>query len=91
MKIKCWVNQVDCFHQGIDAHDRIVFIQVDLQKLTTAQREYLRHNLVDGYMFDRSNVLHHIIPPTYEGFLEAVNRGVAAHLAKGSIVHETAS
>jgi hypothetical protein len=77
MKIKCWVNQVDCFHRGIDAPDRVVFIKVDPQKLTAAQREYLKNNLIDGYMFDRSNLLHHIIPPTYEGFVEAVNRGRA--------------
>lgn len=81
MKIKCFVNQAECFHRGIDAPWSVVEIEVNPLDLSEKVREFVAKKLVKGFQFGSPESLQdepwmHLVPPTYEGFLEAVKRGM---------------
>jgi hypothetical protein len=73
MKILCTVDQVECIRRGIDAPTPMVQIDVIPANLTEGQRHFIAGNLKNGYRFTGSL----IVPPTYEGLIDAVQRKLA--------------
>jgi len=72
VKILCPVNQAECFRRGIDAPHSTVQIEVNPSELSQEERDFIADHLVDGHEFTWSA----IVPPTYEGFTEAVKQGM---------------
>jgi hypothetical protein len=72
VKILCSVNQAECFRRGIDAPDSTVPIDVNPSELSQEERDFIADHLAGGCEFTFST----IVPPTYEGFIEAVKQGM---------------
>lgn len=73
MKLLCYVNQAECFRLGIDAPNSSVQIEVNPADLTQAQRNFIADDLNGGHIFGNKHA-RRIVAPTYEGFLEALNK-----------------
>jgi hypothetical protein len=76
VKILCDVNQAECLRHGVDAPSSTVKIEVDPQKLTEEQRNFVADHLYDGLRFPDPKEVGGICPPTYEGFIATVNYGL---------------
>ena len=72
MEILCAVDQVECLRHGVDAPSSTIKIEVDPKSLTEEQRNFVASQLYDGLRFPNSPGSE-ICPPTYEGFIAAVN------------------
>jgi hypothetical protein len=92
VKILCDVDQVECLRHGIDAPSSTVKIEVDPKSLTEEQRNFVASQLYDGLRFPNSPGSE-ICPPTYEGFIAAVNYGLekdkieSRHTVDGALQH----
>jgi len=75
VKILCDVDQVECIRHGVDAPSSTIKIEVDPKSLTEEQRNFVASQLYDGLRFPNPPVSE-ICPPTYEGFIAAVNYGL---------------
>jgi hypothetical protein len=75
MRILCDVNQAECLRYGVDAPSSTVKIDVDPKFLTEDQRNFIADHLYDGLRFPKFDEFN-ICPPTYEGFIAAVNFGL---------------
>ena len=75
MKILCDVDQVECLRHGVDAPSSTIKIEVDPKSLTEEQRNFVASQLYDGLRFPNPPG-YEICPPTYEGFIAAVNCGL---------------
>ena len=75
MKILCDVDQVECLRHGVDAPSSTIKIEVDPKSLTEEQRNFVASQLYDGLRFPNPPGSE-ICPPTYEGFIAAVNYGL---------------
>ena len=72
VKILCDVDQVECLRHGVDAPSSPIEVEVDPKSLTEEQRNFVASQLYDGLRFPNSPGSE-ICPPTYEGFIAAVN------------------
>jgi hypothetical protein len=82
MFILCDVDQKEAFRCGNEAPSNTVKIEVNLAKLSPEMRNYIADYLLSveilGPCFDKDNRnVHALSDPTYQGFLEAVGRGMA--------------
>jgi hypothetical protein len=82
MFILCDVDQKEAFRCGNEAPSNTVEIEVNLAKLSPEMRNYIADYLLSveilGPCFDEDNRnVHALCDPTYEGFLEAIRRGMA--------------
>jgi hypothetical protein len=77
MNILADVDQAECFRQGVNAPSSTVKIDVDPKTLTEDQRNFVADHLYDKLRFP-SDAAYEICPPSYEGFIAAVNYGVEA-------------
>jgi hypothetical protein len=75
VKILCDVDQVECLRHGVDAPSSAIKIEVDPKSLTEEQRNFVASQLYDELRFPNSPGSE-ICPPTYEGFIAAVNYGL---------------
>jgi hypothetical protein len=75
VKILCDVDQVECLRHGVDAPSSTIEVEVDPKSLTEEQRNFVASQLYDGLRFPNSPGSE-ICPPTYEGFIAAVNYGL---------------
>ena len=75
VKILCDVDQVECLRHGVDAPSSTIEVEVDPKSLTEEQRNFVASQLYDGLRFPNSSGSE-ICPPTYEGFIAAVNYGL---------------
>ena len=75
MKILCDVDQGECLRHGVDAPSSTIKIEVDPKSLTEEQRNFVASLLYDGLRFPNPPGSE-ICPPTYEGFIAAVNYGL---------------
>lgn len=70
MKLLCAVDQAECFRRGIDAPYSTIKIEVNPENLSQEQRAFVADNLKKGHDL----TCFPIVPPTYEGFLTAINK-----------------
>jgi hypothetical protein len=82
MFILCDVDQKEAFRCGNEAPSNTVKIEVNLAKLSPEMRNYIADYLwfveILGPCYDRDNRnVHALSDPSYEGFLEAIRRGMA--------------
>ena len=75
MKILCDVDQVECIRHGVDAPSSTIKIEVDPKSLEERQRNFVADQIYDGLRFPKDQMFQ-IYPPTYEGFIAAVDYGV---------------
>jgi ribosome recycling factor len=66
---------MECLRQGVDAPSSTIKIEVDPKSLTEEQRNFVASQLYDGLRFPNPPGSE-ICPPTYEGFIAAVNYGL---------------
>jgi hypothetical protein len=91
MFILCDVDQKEAFRRGNEAPSNTIKIAVDLAKLSPEMRSYIADYLwfveILGPCFDKDyRNVHALSDPSYEGFLEAVKRGMAYN---GIYPHDT--
>jgi len=82
MFILCDVDQKEAFRHGNEAPSTTVKIAVNLAKLSPEMRNYIADYLwfveILGPCFDKDyRNVHALSDPTYDGFLEAIKRGMA--------------
>ena len=75
VRITCDVDQAECIRHGADAPSSTVKIEFDPKSLTEEQRNFVADYIYGGLRFP-NNPLSGICPPTYAGFIAAVNHGV---------------
>ena len=82
MLILCDVDQKEAFRCGNEAPSNTAKIAVDLAKLSPEMRNYIAGYLwfveILGPCFDKDyRNVHALSDPSYQGFLEAIKRGMA--------------
>lgn len=90
MKIKVRINTAECFRHGINLEEETTELDLDPGMFNDEERNYIADQMIDGWFGPYNNRTDpeiikpwiaerfEICPPSVEGFIEAVRRGIDA-------------